>query len=651
MNILQKLRSSHSKKDIKIIASIAALSVGSALIFNQAWPLFLAALVIGVITFPLPKPFSSILTARIFIVLLTLITFIQVTSIVLWILHVHASTFVYGIATLAAVLFALLVQYKKTKSLLSSSKLQFSKVDILIITPALLLTSAFWIRVVLPKNSDDVAIVQSVTHGMDDATHLGIFGALLRTDGTLLTRPVEKTEMVNAGNASYPMGWHVTMATLASSVYSFDDKPVSHQMIAYFYAKLFSLFSVVFALSVFLFVLYGILKAHLHTIVEKLLFITIALFIPFILVLPLYFEGFFSYLPVLVYLLLFASLITNDTKKHAMSTDIIMGLLAAASALTWVLTAPILLAAFALKRRHDVKKIRNLPLSFYYGLAIGTGALLAQVRILLAANSNVVGTIVNEGGIANPNHLLLFVALITFVYLLVAKGYSSIAKTLSFVVIPAALLLLGVMAMVSLNSPVLTYYYYKLQVVLLLLLLPVVYILLTQKILETTRQQWRRQLSSLATILFILGLSIPSIVGYEYVANINNRAINNILSDQDARLILSQSLNRPFDKDNTRVISFYPNQPPRTILNSQLARQSYPSEKCDQTVFQDAYDQKAQKLAQDIRTCYKDNVKILVNTNPAGASLIKKELGVSLMKTGKVTIEIHSDPTPQVPKK
>lgn len=652
MNILQKIKVvRRSNKESRTLVAIVLLSIGLTLLFSQSWPLFLAAFIISILALPLPKSIGSILTVRIFIILFALIALIQVTSIALWVLHLPASTFTYGTVALVIVLLCLLVRYKKTKVLFLKDTLRFSKIDILIVTPALLITSAFWVRVILPKNSDDIAIVQSITHGMDDATHLGIFGALLRTDGTLLTRPAEKSEMVNAGNASYPMGWHVSMSTLASSVYDFDNKPVSHQLIAYFYAKLFSLFSALLAFSIFLFVLYGLLKAHLNTIIEKLLFSIVALFIPFLLILPLYFEGFFSYLPVLVYLLIFTSLITDNTKKQATSTDIIMGLLAAASALTWVLTAPILIAAFVFKRYRDVKKIRHLPLSFYYGLVIGLTAFLAQVRILLAANSNVAGTIVNEGGITNPNHLLLFVALISFAYLLTTKAHASIAKALGFVVIPGALLLLGVMAMVSLSSPVLTYYYYKLQVIILLLLLPIACILLIQKVLETTRRQWQQQLSSLVTILLILGLSIPSIVGFEYVANINNRAINNILSDQDARFILSQSLNRPFDKSNTRIISFYPDQPPRTILNSQLARQSYPSERCDQTVFQDAYDQKPQKLASDIRACYKDDVKILINTNPAGATLLKKEFGTSSIDTDQVTIEVRTDPVPHHPKK
>lgn len=636
------------KKELKIVIGALLVTIGLCFIFRETWPLLLLSFGFAFFTIPLPKNLQNITSIRLLIILFVLFAFIQLESILFWGLHLQASPLLYSSLALFVTLAIMAVRYKTGKPIIELSPLRFNKYDVLIILPALLVTGALYTRVILPKNDDTVAMMQSITHGMDDVTHMGIFGALLRTDGTLLTRQPEQSQMVSNTNSSYPMGWHITTSLVAASVYDFDSKPVVYQLKAYFYAKLFTLFTTVLALTVFLYTLYDRISAKLKTVGDYTLFTLAALFVTYVILLPLYFEGFFSFLPILSYLLIFTTLLLSDTHKKPLVTDIVLGLLVMATALTWALSAPVLIIAMISKRIKDAGSLRKLPWSFYLGLGIGIAGSLVQAKILLSANANVAQNIVNPGGITNPTDWLVLLCFGVFVaaWLKGKRTAAASMSNLATVVIPAVLFLSGLLFVISLSSNELSYYYYKFQTVLLVLLLPVTILLIIE--LLPTGKRWMDTISRTALLLCILGISIPSVIGFGYIANINDRLQNNNLSDQDVSRAITQSLDRRFSNANERFVSLYAESAPRTILLTHLARQAYPNDKCDQILFQNVYNQNVEKIAEGLKNC-KRPVNLTINTNRDGATRMKQTLKEKNVDMSHIRINITETITPPPP--
>lgn len=636
---MRLFKSNHQKKDVRILIVITIVAIAMYTLLGASWPLLLASLVIALLAFQLPQVLNKVVSVRVFSTLIFLLITLQLESVLFWALKLNINPDTYAIVTLLIVLAGVGVQYWKSKTIFAGHSFKLTRNDLIIALPAIIITAVFWVRTIAPSNSTEVAVVKSLTYGMDDASHMGIMGDLLRSNGNLLSRPEYTAIMTNPNHASYPLGWHVSMAVTAAGVTDYQNKPVIDQAWTYFFAKLFTLFGSVFALTVLAYTAARRIKFDLKPLVNQFAFLFGSLFVSVILLLPLYFEGFFSFLPILTFLLLFACVISSDTKRKETLNDTTMGLLIAASALSWVLTAPMLMLAMATKRLHDRGSIKKMPVSFYISLLIGFGAFLAQAYIMLRANSNVAQNITSPGGITNPEHLLLFISLAVFVYAYLKEKNDSFIKNLSFVVAPFALALAGLLFVLALKSPEITYYYFKIQVALLVLIAPLALLYFAKVILKDGLSISER-IVSVGIFVAALGLSVPTIIGYEYTHNIFNRAQGSVLTNGDSERIISQSLDRTYSSENQRILFLYPGQNARTILSTSMARKSYVSQKCDQILFQDIYENNIVKFSDSVEKCDSSLPPITVFTNPQGALELEKNLDKKLLQSKEVTIQI-----------
>ncbi len=630
-----------SKKHQTPIAYILTFSIITyitSVILQRAWPLLLFSLVLVFTYIRLPKILHTIPTVRLLASIFVLLSLFQLESVLFWVFRIAVNPFVYNIVSLLLIILAASIQRRRGVTPNPISRIRFSRLDLLLILPALLLTGSLWARVILPKKDDNIAIVQSITYGMDDATHAGMFSGLLRNNVNLFAGQKTNSLLPTSVDTNYPMGWHVSMAVVTSSIFKTKDKTVMDFVRLYFYAKLFTFFALIVMVSIFCLSLYKRLDLNIKSIIDYALFVISAAFISIILFLPLYLDGFFSFLPIISYLLLLVSIFISTARDEKSSSDVIFCLLAVASALTWILTAPILIIAAIATKIHSSGSIKKIPRTFYIYTTAATLAFIFEVYILLSANKNIISNIAALGGIQNPTHILLLITLSVFIYFyMTSKKYVALARELSLFIIPTALLLLAVLLYISLKSQVITYYYFKFQVVLLAILLPLACVLLTKKILERSSNNIFDKVTAIALVIIVFGLSIPSVIGYEYFSTTIHKTRYYDLQDADATRI-TQSLERPFTKDNPRLFIFYPDRQILMTAGLSVNRLPYPESSCDDNIIGAIYQDQLTLLGKYLITCSQDLPHITINTDSQGYAQLKMYIPHYLIDNNTVSI-------------
>lgn len=627
-----------------------------ALLIQKTWPLLLWTLVLTFLCIDLPKSLGAIPVIRASITLFAVLSALQVESLVFWVLRVHANPFLYSFTALSIALGLTYASLIKEKRFFVADRFRFSRADIIILLPALIVAGAVWGRVILPQKSDDVSIVQSIAFGLDDSTHLRFFGDLIRSDDDMRVHPEEGVSLTYRGEVGYPLGWHISTAVAWSSFHDFESKPLIEEVRAYFLAKLATLITLVLVLAIFTYRLAQRITFMLDSIIRQLAFIFTIVAVSIIIVMPVYLEGFFSLLPVLSFLLLFATVMLEDEAFSA-TTEILLGLLVAASALTWLLTAPALLVTLVAIIVHQRGSVRNFSAASYLAMSLGILAILSQVYILAFAGQSI-QNIASSGGTPFPSNWLLYITLAAFVFFYVRHEQSSSLKNgLAFLILPLALTLLTILIFMSMRTQPITYYYFKLQTTLLIVLLPFSLILITKLIFESQKPTLANQLVSILLILAVFGLSIPSVIGYDYFSNIvsgftsrtrfdlANTPEGKSFPDEDSERLVSEALGRPFSADNSRILFFYSKQHIRTAIASNIARSSFVSitselkVPCDDPIFHRDLDQgDTVKLSEDLQRCAKILPPVFIYTDSEGLRLLDRSLPKELVDNKEVTV-------------
>ncbi len=618
-----------------ILPSLAACLI--SLLIGKSWPMLLWSLILSTVSLRLPNNLRSLLAARTLISGFTIIAMLQVESILFWCLGINVDTNIYCLVTMIIIITVSAVTYSdETKFDLSG--LRPSIADLIIIIPALLITGGLYCRVITPTKSHDLSIVQELTFGVDDTSHIGMLGDLIRSDGNILSGK-RAGEMAVTTRSSYPVGWHNSLSIVSSSLIDIKSGSILKTIKLYFYLKLFSLFTLIAALGVFIVSIFKSLGSKLSTIIELILAALTTLAISFVLFLPLYFDGFFSFLPALTFLLLFASIIAHGKDNNSkLAIDVVLCLFIAASALTWVLTAPILLVSFFIMKIVRHKKIRSIPISSYLLMFSAASALIAQIYILISKNgSNIVQAIAAEGGVAKPSHLILFVPLLVYViYYSRGKKDNGPIYDISALVAPSAFALLSVYLYVSLKSASITYYFYKLQSVVLVLILPLMCVVLARQALDKAKGTLPQQIIGLMLVISLVGLSIPSIVGQDYLQNILAKIPGSGFPDQPTSLLISQSLDRKYLTTNSRIVYFLPDS--STELVSNIARLSFKSTECDLALYSSTYQKDIPAIISGLELCDSSLPPLTINTSPLGEAQLKSAIPESILIKHKVTI-------------
>jgi hypothetical protein len=191
------------------------------------------------------------------------------------------------------------------------NSLKPTRQDLILLIPALIVALFFGVNIFLDgygkRNVSQTAILQSISKAEDDAgNHLMLFGRFYMNDNSTLTYD------------SYTAGYEWSTALLANSIVpSWLNPPAIYMVDAYVVFKLATFGGLVLMLTILLYELY---KKYIHrklTLKHHFLLGALSLVFGLFIFAPLYRNGFYSFLPVLIYIMMIVALLSSITDKKS----------------------------------------------------------------------------------------------------------------------------------------------------------------------------------------------------------------------------------------------------------------------------------------------------------------------------------------------
>jgi len=605
-----------------------------------AWALLLVSIAASAHVLPARGAIIGTTVARFLIATLALLMFYQVESVIAWLCHVHASPQLY--VFVAAVVVGILWVLAHRRG--STARLTLARQDVVLLLPALLLTGMYLARVILPSEVDSRSMMRATSVGMDDTSHMAMLNALVRNDANW---PIEDSARVLAigQHATYPMGWHVSNAVLLES---FDPAAktanIDDFIVSYFDIKVLSLAFVVLALTILTFRLASHLGFSIRRFWPVLSVYTGIAYVTVLLVLPQFLEGFFPFLGLMIYTLLFVTLVIDawrrDDRGFGMK-DAVMLLCVTASGLTWLLTAPALLVTYLILKLHQAKMPRRIPWASWVGSGLASMFFLFQMWDVTHFSGSAISVLAAPGSLTAPDPPLLFGLLLTMVLLAGMRRFTAATSPVVVSALPLLLVASLILGYIGLNSPTISYYFLKYQFILLLVMMPLALVALMHVLRKAAGDFDRlgRSAGQYGAFLAVIILGIPSLIGFGYAQNIVRMSVSYTLTRNDA-VILDDALAHQFSPENKRIF-FYFETTGRTIMTAQVARTIFPNTNCDSEMFGAEYAVDAVRMNTILQKCIGEFGTVVIYTDPAAYPQLNAAISPMLIQSHQVTIQVE----------
>ena len=616
------------RANIKEAVSLYLIFVLAGVLLGNTLPLLLISVIFLMhLCRSLRGVFAISYVARFTVALFILTALVQLVGLLVWTFHGQMPVGFYSILTSLVALFAVILSENSNKhtKIVAFAKPGF--IDVLIITPVLVVMGILVARVALPEpNSITTSMLRTSSFGMDDATHFSLLNDVLRSSGNLINGDRFNSMMSIPSHGGYPMGWHQFAAVIITSVIGNSGNLNGINIFIWYYLiKLFSVTLIALSISVLLAQITLRERKELMSSWNIILQVFCVSLVMFTIALPIFTEGFLSFMPVIASIGLLAALMLS-MKGHLRPAESYVTLaLIVVAATAWILLAPAMLAAFMITALRYVKKIRELNKHAVLAIFVGIAVITAQALILLGfSGKDAVDSVTATGGILAPEHILAPLTLLAAIVLINREsGLRNIRPLLMMIVLTLA----SILAIVLLKSDSITYYYYKVQFSLLFLTVPLAFILLT-KVVKSHQDGKSNQQSVyvLALAPSICLLMIPSIVGFNYTKELINRVAHRPISKQAAHDILSHPLSYSNSDSRVRTLYYFPNDTRLGVTSSNFARTMYRSTTCDQDMFYLVYQNDKNGLIKTIEKCYQTLPLIDIVTEKSNINSLKLEL-------------------------
>lgn len=626
------------------LAIYSAISILLYALTGQTWGFILINIALAASLIKLPGKILNSITARTLMGFLAITSAYQLEAVFFNLTRIQVASTWYIILTfiITAALWSIIKTNDKS---INDSKFKnpFTKYDLILILPAIIITGLYSVRIMLPGERDDITIVRSITGASDDIAHLSMFDALLRSDSNLLSFSVDNPDMAMK-QQGYPMGWHLSASVLTSSIDPTNDNNQLIRTAQYYYGvKLASFFLVILALTILIWQVTVSFKIKSDTIFPVLGLYSLVAFTTFLLVLPQFFLGFLSFLAVFFYLCVFLSILIGyyDNKSIPSKTkDLLLTLCIASSAFSWILTAPVLLAAYTMSIYQRYLKIRNIPWYQYLLISLSLIAIIYQCIVIIISPGQSVSALSAGGGIIVPEFTLFIATNALFFYYFIKKSKLASVKALIFIILPLYALLAALLLYVSLRSQTLSYYFYKLELVTMVALIPFVGVAAYNSLskAELTTQKRLNGLYILVLYCSLLAMSVPSIFGYNYFVSTMNYARDFVIEHKVIKLINDDVLNKKYGENPKRIYFSYADNKPLSILASNIARIGYHNSQCDNTLTTSAGYGGPKEFAKKIVDCTHEIQDVTIYTDMVGKKVIKSVLTNEYLANKQITI-------------
>jgi hypothetical protein len=464
---------------------------------------------------PLPKMLSGNVVFRFLAsIALSLILF-SALGLVFYFVNITTSPLVYLLILLAGSILAT-VKFP-------ANSLKPSRQDLILLIPALLVVLFFGVNIFLDgygkRNVSQTAVLQSISKAEDDAgNHLMLFGRFYMNDNSTLTYD------------SYTAGYEWSTALLANSIVpSWLNPPAIYMVDFYVMAKLITFGGLVLMLTILLYELY---KKYIHKkLTRKHHFLLGALSLIFGLFIfaPLYRNGFYSFMPVLIYILMIITLLssTTDAKSRKIALPMILMLTIGIST-SWFMAVPVGLLTTGLLRfaRNDKGNARFdiTTISLFI-----VNIIILTLLLIMLFSAGTVGSAGEALGLSGgyPTLSRFFVVAIAvlaagFVFKNrpSVKKFANLESLYIFLAIGFALLLF---IYFQLTSGALTYYYLKIETSVIVALLPFA-IIFVLYILKKYNFWWQFSILPIFASLYLISQLVSPNDYVQYITDWDNKA-------------------------------------------------------------------------------------------------------------------------------
>lgn len=621
------------------IALVASLIVLGAT--GGAWGLLLVSIIALAHALPARGAIIGTTVARFLIATLTVLMFYQVESVIAWLCRVHASPqlYVFGGAVVVGILWVL------ARRRGSTARLTFGRQDVALLLPAMLLLGLYLAHVILPSEVDSRSMIRATNVALDDTSHMAMLNALVRNDANLPIDDSAPPLMALAEHATYPMGWHVSNAVLLAS---FDPASKTANMddfiVRYFVIKVLSLGFVVLALTILTFRLASQFGFSMRRFWPTLSVYTGIAYVTFLVVLSQFTLGFFSFLGLMIYTLIFITLVIDAWRRDDRAfgiKDAVMLLCVTASALTWLLTAPALLLTYLIVKLHQSKTLRRIPWASWLGSGLAGMFFVFQVWDVTHHTGSAISILAAPGGILAPEPMLLVGLVLTLILLAWMKRFAAVTSPVVVSALPLLLVASLILGYTRLKSPTISYYFLKYEFILILFMMPLALVALMQALRKASLRfgPLRRSAGQYVAFIAVLILAIPSLIGYTYVLTVGYMSVHYPLTQNDA-VILDNALAHQFSPANKRIF-FYFQSTSRTIMTAQVARTTYPNTTCDTEMFVAEYTVDEVGMNTVLQKCIGEFGAVVIYTEPAAYAKLDAAISPMLIQSHQVTIQVE----------
>jgi hypothetical protein len=649
----------------RLLYFLPSVAIG---IFATLWQgvplvqLFLLFSGIALLTVLMPMPRSlSFLSAKILSAILLSAVFFQIEAILFWLLRLHV-TDVYYVLTLFLTtnlwLFYIIYRGHDRQLRTSVSGLIPGIADVAVLVPAILICATTIFGDFRLGGSHQIAIIRSIAFGVDDSSHAGMLGDEYRANGNIILNSYMPYSVTYEGNASYPKGLHLDSAiyTLAFTGTQHDSatKPSMWVVDAYFTAKNVLLFLTTSVFSLALWVIANLISNNKKKEKRNAIFvIAFTLTTSPMLIAIMWWHGFFSYLPAIIYAYLFLIYMLNRNQDRSERYMFLyMALCVGGSALTWLLAAPALLISLVLcipapPLKPSISAYFTYLRQNYYPFLL---AILATIVIgFQALVQTLWGLGVSQvnltGGIDVPPQLFVVAIFLGLFALLLRKSVTSIIKR-SMVqwLLPLLGLTIAVLFVEIIKGQGASYYFYKLEFLLLTMSCMAAFgFLLTlfdhQDRDEVNNSKVAGTLYQVSVFSMILGVLFITTTDFSWLKQFLFQLKGVRPMDKQTSEIVREALVTPYSSTGNRVYIIAPYNDTDMIVGSHMANMSHSEDGCSDMLNGDFYKSDiVTAFAQDLKKCVEPNGPhyMIYSDTPSRKPL--EDLLKSEIASGEVTI-------------
>jgi hypothetical protein len=529
----------------------------------------------------------------------------------------------------------------------------------------MLIVSGFGFLLIVPPAKDSLStanftsseiILDYMNMGTDDANHIGMISDRLNLNRGVLYNTDATPHLVKpSATNSYPPGWHSANSVLINSVAPYA-KSGEEVVWAYVISKFFWFFILVYLLIKTTFSLYALSigrGTHKKGMINVVFISSVLAFFIYYSVMEQFKEGFYSFIPELISVLLlglfiFQSRLDKDTysfnspMRHR--TLLLLVLAVIGGTLSWFLVAPALgLAAIAalLSDRLFSRRLRltasgnNFVTEIWKCsplLIIGVTAVALQLYLITSGTARSPEGALNEQGAITLHSSWYYLIILTGIiasYVLYNRKKYLLRLTETSVLIGLILglsLFIYAINLRSVGQP--QYYFFKTLGAAMILAIPLAIIGWTDVMNRVGAGSSVLQRLAIAFSMFSLlvlgvGLQHPNVLSLDYL-----RGDRTFSPKENAAIIdiLDKQGSKAYNEAEVDTVAFIPEQPAYNIIGSTIFTLNLRPTPCHEVVMKIGMTGDLKKFEDTLKSCPNDKRGLTIATRKSALSALKNEL-------------------------